>query len=139
MDEHAEPVEPAGDGAPASETDKGASSNARDLVEQLLLAGLGAVTLTRDKADSLLDDLASRGKLTREDADAIRDDLDRAPRSAPGLGERASAALGGLFRELGLATEPALEELALRVAQLEHRLRLLERRQTQADTPRPPE
>ncbi len=139
MDEHAEPTEPAGDEAPASETAEGASSSARDLVEQLLLAGLGAVSLTREKADSLLDDLASRGKLTREDADAIRDDLDQVPRSAHGLGGRASAALGGLFRELGVATEPALEELELRVAQLEHRLRLLERRQTQADSPRPPE
>jgi len=34
--------------------------------------------------------------------------------------------LAGLFRELGLVTRSEVEELELRVAQLEHRLRLLE-------------
>jgi BMFP domain-containing protein YqiC len=42
------------------------------------------------------------------------------------LGERTGAGLSGLFRELGLVTRDELEELELRVAQLEHRLRLLE-------------
>jgi polyhydroxyalkanoate synthesis regulator phasin len=43
------------------------------------------------------------------------------------LAERVSVALSGLFRELGLVTEREHAELELRVAQLEHRLRLLER------------
>jgi BMFP domain-containing protein YqiC len=34
--------------------------------------------------------------------------------------------MAGLFHELGLVTRDELEELELRVAQLEHRLRLLE-------------
>jgi hypothetical protein len=34
--------------------------------------------------------------------------------------------LAALFRELGLVTRVELEELELRVAQIEHRLRLLE-------------
>jgi polyhydroxyalkanoate synthesis regulator phasin len=42
------------------------------------------------------------------------------------LGERTGAGLTGLFRELGLVTREELEELELRVAQIEHRLRLLE-------------
>ncbi len=41
-------------------------------------------------------------------------------------GERAGAGLEGLFQQLGLVTRAELEELELRVAQLEHRLRLLE-------------
>ena len=136
MDEHAEPVaEAQGDQPPGGAS---RSSGARDLIEQLLLAGMGAVSLTREKADSLLEDLASRGQLSREDADAIRDDLNRAPRSGAGLGERASSALTGLFRELGLVSQPAVEELELRVAQLEHRLRLLERKQAGRDASGPP-
>jgi hypothetical protein len=43
------------------------------------------------------------------------------------LSERTGSGLAGLFRELGLVTRGELEELELRVAQLEHRLRLLER------------
>ena len=43
------------------------------------------------------------------------------------LDEWTGAGLAGLFRELGLVTRDDLEELELRAAQLEHRLRLLEK------------
>src|SRR5207249_2691144 len=42
------------------------------------------------------------------------------------MGERAGAGLEGMFHQLGLVTRAELDELELRVAQLEHRLRLLE-------------
>ena len=41
-------------------------------------------------------------------------------------GERAGATLHGVLRELGLVTRDEWDELELRVAQLEHRLRLVE-------------
>jgi BMFP domain-containing protein YqiC len=40
--------------------------------------------------------------------------------------EQTVAALRAVVRELGVATRDELDELELRVAQLEHRLRLLE-------------
>jgi BMFP domain-containing protein YqiC len=43
------------------------------------------------------------------------------------VSERAGATLSGLFRELGLVTRHEYEDLELRLAQLEHRLRLLEK------------
>jgi polyhydroxyalkanoate synthesis regulator phasin len=43
------------------------------------------------------------------------------------VGEQTLGALRALSRELGLVTRDDLDELELRVAQLEHRLRLLER------------
>ena len=42
------------------------------------------------------------------------------------IGERTGVGLAAPFRELGLVTRVELEELELRVAQIEHRLRLLE-------------
>jgi len=42
------------------------------------------------------------------------------------LGDRAAARFSAVFRELGLVTRAELEEAELRIAQLEHRLRLLE-------------
>jgi hypothetical protein len=42
-------------------------------------------------------------------------------------GETASENVGALLRELGFISRDQYDELALRVAQLEHRLRLLER------------
>jgi polyhydroxyalkanoate synthesis regulator phasin len=41
-------------------------------------------------------------------------------------GERASENVSALLRELGFVTQSEHEELELRVAQLEHRIRLLE-------------
>jgi polyhydroxyalkanoate synthesis regulator phasin len=42
------------------------------------------------------------------------------------VSERAGAGLEGLFKQLGLVSRADFEELELRVAQLEHRLRLVE-------------
>jgi polyhydroxyalkanoate synthesis regulator phasin len=65
-----------------------------------------------DEVRSLLDDLTSRWR-----GDAIR------------VGEGSKRRAQDLARELGLATRDELDELELRVAQLEHRLRLVEDRE----------
>jgi polyhydroxyalkanoate synthesis regulator phasin len=64
-----------------------------------------------DEVRSLLDDLASRWR-----GDAVR------------VGEQTRKRVHDLARELGLVTRDEWDELELRVAQLEHRLRLLEDR-----------
>jgi polyhydroxyalkanoate synthesis regulator phasin len=105
----------------------------RDLAEEALLAGVGAVALTKERADDLVSELAQRGKLTQEDARLLVDELTGRWRGdALRMGERASSTLSGFFRELGLVTRREHEELELRLAQLEHRLRLVEGR------PQPP-
>jgi polyhydroxyalkanoate synthesis regulator phasin len=64
----------------------------------------------RDEARAAIDDLVSRWR-----GDATR------------VTERAGAGLQGVLREFGLVLRSEFEELELRVAQLEHRLKLLER------------
>jgi polyhydroxyalkanoate synthesis regulator phasin len=64
-----------------------------------------------DEARSLLDDLSSRWR-----GDAVR------------LTEGSRRRFQDLARELGVVTRREWEDLELRVAQLEHRLRLLEDR-----------
>lgn len=79
----------------------------RDALERLI-ALLGP---RLDEARSLLDDAASRWR-----GDRVR------------VGEGTKQRLQDLARELGLVTRDEFDELELRVAQLEHRLRLLEDR-----------
>lgn len=62
-----------------------------------------------DEARSLLEDLSSRWR-----GDALR------------MGEGSKRRAQELARELGLVTRDEYDELELRVAQLEHRLRLVE-------------
>jgi polyhydroxyalkanoate synthesis regulator phasin len=80
-------------------------SSDRDRVERLVSL-LGP---RLDEVRSLLDETTSRWR-----GDALR------------VGEGTRHRLRDVFRELGLVTREDWDELELRVAQLEHRLRLLE-------------
>ena len=105
-------------------------------VRRLALALVGAVALTAERADELADSLAQRGDLSRDDVRAwIEEATTRWRGDAVRVGERAGATLHGALRELGLVTRDEWDELELRVAQVEHRLRLMES-QTQPG-PRP--
>jgi len=100
----------------------------RNDVERLLLAGVGAVSLTAERVEELADALTERGGMRRDEARRAIDDVVRRWRSdATRMTERAGAGLHGVFRELGLVVRSEYEELELRVAQLEHRLKLVER------------
>ena len=105
-------------------------SSLRELLHEALLAGIGAVALTRERADELVEELVRRGRLSREEAEGLAEAVSGERADGRHLTERLGAALAGLFRELGLVTERERAELELRVAQLEHRLRLLERTAT---------
>jgi polyhydroxyalkanoate synthesis regulator phasin len=72
---------------------------------------LAMIGLRVDEARSLLEGATSRWR-----GDALR------------LNEGTRGKLHDLFRELGLVTREEWDELELRVAQLEHRLRLVEDR-----------
>jgi polyhydroxyalkanoate synthesis regulator phasin len=116
------------------------ASPVRELVERLLLAGVGAVSLTAERAELLAEELAEKGGIRKEEARELIDDATARWRGEAGrMGERASAALEGLFAEVGLVTKDDYEELELRVAQLEHRLRLLEDRAVEQPTPVAPQ
>ena len=114
------------------------SKSLRDLAEEALLAGIGAVALTKDRAEELVGELTQQGKLTQEDARQLVDEvMGRWRGDALRVGERASTTMTGFFRELGLVTRREHEELELRLAQLEHRLRLLERQPPPPSSPGP--
>ena len=102
----------------------------RGVAEDALLAALGAVTLTKDRADELVQELAGRGKMTGDDArELVEDVMGRWRGDAVRMSERAGSTLSTLFREVGLITRHEYEELELRLAQVEHRLRLVEKKE----------
>ena len=81
------------------------AADGRDPVERVL----SLVGLRVDEARSLFDEATSRWR-----GDALR------------VSEATRGRLRDLFHELGIVTRDDWDELELRVAQLEHRLRLLE-------------
>ena len=83
-----------------------------------------------EAADEISDDLARRVGVDRDAMrEAVRDTLASWRAEADRLGDRRDEALERGLARAGLARRDEVEDLALRVAQLEHRLRLLERDQ----------
>jgi polyhydroxyalkanoate synthesis regulator phasin len=81
----------------------------------------------RDVLERIAAEIASAGNLRIEEARALVDQLAHRWRGdVVRAGERVGQAADGVFHELGLVTRDDYVELELRVAQLEHRLRLLE-------------
>ena len=66
-------------------------------------------------------------RLGRDEAKALAEELGALWRGDSTVADRAAARLAGMFRELGLVTREELDEAQLKIAQLEHRLALLEK------------
>jgi polyhydroxyalkanoate synthesis regulator phasin len=100
----------------------------RGPLETLTLAGLGALALAARRGDDLADELAKRVGVERDELRAaLADVVDSWRREAQRLGDSTGDAASRLGSELGVASRETVEALELRIAQLEHRLTLLER------------
>jgi polyhydroxyalkanoate synthesis regulator phasin len=100
----------------------------RNALETLTLAGLGAVALAAGRADRLADEIAGRLGVERDEVRAaVADVLESWRREASRLGDTTGSAASRVAAEVGVASKEAVDELQLRVAQIEHRLKLLER------------
>lgn len=110
------------------DAERNGGSAQRGPLEQALLAALGWAAQTAEGADGLIDDLARRVGVDRDAMHgAVRDALTAWRRDGERVGARRDQVVEGLVARAGLAQQTEVDDLALRVAQLEHRLKLLER------------
>jgi polyhydroxyalkanoate synthesis regulator phasin len=99
----------------------------RGPIEATLLAGIGWASLAAEAADDLADDFARRVGIDRDDVRrAVRDTFASWRGDAERLAVRREDVIDKLIARLQLVRREEVDDLALRVAQLEHRLRLLE-------------
>jgi polyhydroxyalkanoate synthesis regulator phasin len=99
----------------------------RGLIEQVVLAGVGWASLTAEAADELADELSRRlGIDPAEMRRTVRDVLTGWRRDFERVGRRRGEALDRAIARAGLVRREEHDDLALRVAQLEHRVKLLE-------------
>ena len=106
-------------------------SSPREAVEQAIIASVGAAALTKERAEGIVADLVARGYLGVEEGRLTVTRLVarvRGEGSPPqtGLLGRLEGGAQSMFRELGLATGSDLDDLGIRLAELERRLTLLE-------------
>jgi polyhydroxyalkanoate synthesis regulator phasin len=99
----------------------------KDLIEHTFLAGMGAAALTKDRVQELVEDLVSRGQIDKDEGREVMERLvSRSREEARSVLKKADSSLHTAYRELGLSSKQELEEVVLRVQQLEHRVQILE-------------
>ncbi len=101
----------------------------REAVEQAIFVAVGAASLTRDRAQGIVDDLVRRGQMTDEEGRLTVEGLMarvRAGGDAYGIVGRIEDGVHAILRELGIAQRDDIVDVDQRIAELEHRIRLLE-------------
>ena len=110
-------------------TDSGPNSSqgVRDLIERAFLIGMGAAALTKDRVQSMADELVRRGQLSGEEGkDMVEKLVARSRDEARSVLQKADSSMQGTYRNLGLVTKREAEDVEFRIRQLEHRVQLLE-------------
>ena len=106
---------------------EGATLGLKDLIERTFLAGMGAAAITKDRIQDLVQELVNKGQINADEGREVVDRLvARSREEARSVLKKADSSLHTAYRGLGLGSKQDLEELEMRVEQLEHRIRLLE-------------
>lgn len=106
----------------------------REHAEQLILMSIGVAHLTRERAEEVVGDLVAKGQLGAEEGKQAVDELmARMRKEAPGgLMGLIEGGVGAALKDFGVTTRADLDDIVVRLNEIEHRLRLLER---EADRP----
>ena len=119
--------EASGDDPSGGSRSAAAAQSLRELIERTFLLGVGAAALSKDRIQELVEEFVHRGQLSSEEGREMVDKLvARSREEARTAMKKADSSLQGAFRDMGLVNKRELEDLDLRLRQLEHRVQLLE-------------
>jgi poly(hydroxyalkanoate) granule-associated protein len=94
-----------------------------DALRKLLLAGLGTLDLTEEKAKAIFNDLVARGEMSEKDArELVQGWAKRAAEQRTRLQQDVDEAVSRAMNVMGLAKKSEVETLNARVADLEQKL-----------------
>lgn len=93
------------------------------MLKEMFLAGLGAVSLTKDKIEEIAQELVKRGELTAEDKNNfINSALNSVNKQKQVIKEKAYENIQQLAKEANLVTREEYNLLLARIAELESKL-----------------
>ena len=83
-----------------------------NFIEKGIYLGLGILSMTKDRAEEIIDDLVEKGKMSKdESAKAVRDLMDRAEKEKETLEKKISNTVDESVKRMHLATQKDIEEL----------------------------
>ncbi|MCD6283844.1 phasin family protein [bacterium] len=90
-----------------------------DLIKKTILVGLGALVLTREKAEKLAKDLVKRGELAKtEEAKFVKDLMKRAEKSRVEAEKRVEKIVEKTLMKLNIPTRKELDALKAKIDKL---------------------
>jgi poly(hydroxyalkanoate) granule-associated protein len=119
-----------------------------EVVRKLMLAGFGALALSRDEAETFLNRLVERGELAQKDAQKlIEENVDRFRKSNPQPGDELQSNIANLgasvensleqfLNRLNIPSKRDIDDLSAKIAQLAARVEELRRGQETGSKPR---
>ncbi|MDD2421513.1 MAG: HU family DNA-binding protein [Heliobacteriaceae bacterium] len=91
-----------------------------ETLRKTFLVGLGALTLTKEKAEQLVDELAKKGEVSKEDAGKMVDEfLEKGREQREAIADAAHVEFTRFRGEFGVVTRKEYEALAARIAAIE--------------------
>jgi poly(hydroxyalkanoate) granule-associated protein len=115
------------------ENGKEAGNSFVELVRKMLLAGVGAVAMSRDEAEQFVNKLVERGELAQKDAEKLlRDVQSRVRQVRPEVanvreqtekvGSRVEQGMEEFLNRLNIPSKRDIEDLSAKIAQLSARV-----------------
>jgi polyhydroxyalkanoate synthesis regulator phasin len=94
-----------------------------DIIRKTMLLGLGLITLTKDKAEGVVDDLVKRGEVASEDKyKAIDSLLKEAEKQQDELNRKLTGSVHKVVADLGLPTKKDFDEILRALKSIEDKL-----------------
>ncbi|PIU29166.1 MAG: hypothetical protein COT09_02260 [Candidatus Hydromicrobium americanum] len=83
-----------------------------DLIKSVVLASLGVLSLTREKAEKLAKDLIRKGELSEtEEAKFVKDLMKKAEKAGGEIEEKIEKTVGKTLKKLNIPTRKDLDEI----------------------------
>jgi polyhydroxyalkanoate synthesis regulator phasin len=100
-----------------------------DIIRKAVFLGLGAISLTRDKAEEMVDDLIKRGEVASAERFKTVDTLlKEADKQEKEFQRKVTGAVQKVIADMGLPTRKDLEEIAETLRRIEAKLSLTEKK-----------
>lgn len=95
----------------------------KEIMKKLALAGVGVFSLTREKAEQIVKDLAERGQVNAEEAkNMFKDLIEKGEQERAALTETIRKEVNRLREEVGFVSKQDFKALEERISRLEAKL-----------------
>ncbi len=94
-----------------------------DIIKKSIYLGLGAASVTKEKAESLIDELIEKGQLAKEEkSKAIKEVMDKIEKEEKEIVKKIKTVVKEAADTVGVATQKDIDSLKKRVKELESKL-----------------